>query len=64
VGLAEPAVPVTVVVGDRDLAATRLWARRIAARTPGATLTELPAADHVPMLSAPDAFERLVRSVL
>ncbi|GIG64921.1 alpha/beta fold hydrolase [Phytomonospora endophytica] len=61
---AELAVPVSVLVGERDFEATRLWARRLAAQVPDATLTVLPEADHFPMLSAPEAFERHLRGVL
>ncbi|MFF0293012.1 alpha/beta fold hydrolase [Kitasatospora sp. NPDC004614] len=61
---AELAVPVSVLVGGSDLEATRLWARRLAAQAPDATLTELPEADHFPMLSAPAAFEKYLRALL
>lgn len=61
---AEIGVPVSVLVGGRDFEATRLWARRLAAQAPGATLTVVPEADHFPMLTAPDVFEGLIREVL
>jgi 3-oxoadipate enol-lactonase len=61
---AELTVPVDVVAGEHDFAGTRLWARRLAAQAPKATLVELPGADHFPMLSAPEAFDRVVRAAL
>ncbi|OKJ16833.1 alpha/beta fold hydrolase [Kitasatospora sp. CB01950] len=61
---AELAVPVSVLVGEHDLPATRLWARRLAEQVPDAELTALPEADHYPMLSAPAAFERFLRGLL
>ncbi|MDG6109834.1 alpha/beta hydrolase [Dactylosporangium aurantiacum] len=61
---AELSVPVDVVVGGRDLAATRLWARRIAAQAPHAALIEVPEGDHFPMLSAPAEFERVLREAI
>jgi len=61
---AELAVPVSVLVGSHDLPGTRLWSRRLAAQAPDAELTELPDADHFPMLSAPAEFERYVRELL
>jgi 3-oxoadipate enol-lactonase len=61
---AELAVPVDVVIGGRDLAATRLWARRLAEQAPQANLIEMPGADHFPMLSAAADFERVLRRVL
>ena len=60
----EIAVPVSVVVGERDFVATQLWARRLAAQAPHATLEVLPEADHFPMFSAPREFERIVREAL
>jgi 3-oxoadipate enol-lactonase len=61
---AELTVPVDVVAGEHDFAGTRLWARRLAAQAPKATLVELPGADHFPMLSAPEAFDGVVRAAL
>ncbi|MFD8482401.1 alpha/beta fold hydrolase [Kitasatospora sp. NPDC059673] len=61
---AELTVPVSVLVGGHDLEATRLWARRLAAQAPDAELTEFPEADHFPMLSVPDEFERFLRALL
>jgi non-heme chloroperoxidase len=61
---AELAVPVAVFVGGRDFDGTRLWARRLAAQAPRATLLEVPEADHFGMLSAPEPFERFVRDNL
>jgi pimeloyl-ACP methyl ester carboxylesterase len=61
---AEITVPVSVVVGGHDFEGTRRWAQRIADQAPNATLTLLPRADHFPMLSAPQDFERIVREAL
>lgn len=58
---AELTVPVDVVVGGRDFASTRLWARRLAEQAPRASLIEVPGGDHFPMLSAPADFERILR---
>jgi 3-oxoadipate enol-lactonase len=60
----EITVPVSVLVGAHDLANTRLWAQRIANEVPEATLTVLAEADHFPMLSTPDEFERFLRDTL
>jgi pimeloyl-ACP methyl ester carboxylesterase len=57
-------VPVAVLVGGRDFEGTRLWAKRIADQAPDATHTLLPEADHLPMLSTPQQFERFLRDVL
>lgn len=61
---AEITVPVSVFVGGRDFEGSRLWAERIASQAPDATLTVVPEADHMPMLSAPEDFERFLRGVL
>jgi pimeloyl-ACP methyl ester carboxylesterase len=60
----EITVPVSVLVGEHDLANTRLWAQRVADEVPDATLTVLAGADHFPMLSTPDQFERFLRDTL
>ncbi|MEV4508032.1 alpha/beta hydrolase [Dactylosporangium sp. NPDC049525] len=60
----ELTTPVDVVVGGHDFQATQLWARRLAAQVPGATLTVIPEGDHFPMLSAPSQFEGVVREAL
>jgi len=57
----EIAVRIQVVVGGHDFAGTRLWARRLAEQARSARLTVIPEADHFPMLSAPQEFERVVR---
>lgn len=62
--LAEITVPISVVVGRHDFAGTCLWAERIATQAPNATLTVLPDADHFPMFTAPDAFDRILRAAL
>jgi 3-oxoadipate enol-lactonase len=62
--LHEIAVPISVLVGERDFRGTQLWAQRIADRAPNATLTLIPQADHFPMLSTPQQFERFLRSTL
>lgn len=61
---AEIAVPVAVLVGARDFEGTRLWADRIADEVPQATLSVIPEADHMPMFSAPAAFQQFVSHVL
>ncbi|GAA3296921.1 alpha/beta hydrolase [Dactylosporangium vinaceum] len=61
---AEVTAPMDVIVGGHDLAGTRLWARRLAAGAPKATLVELPGADHFPFLSARPDFERILRAAL
>ncbi|MEU4241119.1 alpha/beta fold hydrolase [Actinoplanes sp. NPDC026619] len=61
---AELTVPVDVVIGGRDLASTRLWARRLAEQAPEANLIEVPDGDHYPMLSAPADFEPILRQAL
>ncbi|GGM44068.1 alpha/beta fold hydrolase [Dactylosporangium sucinum] len=60
----ELAVPVTILVGGRDFHGSVLWAHRLLHEAPDATLTVLPDADHFPMLSSPDRFERFLREVL
>lgn len=62
--LHEITVPVSVLVGGFDLTSTRLWADRILAQAPDATLTRLPGADHFPMLSTPKEFEAFLRAEL
>jgi len=61
---AEITAPVSVLLGGRDFQGTALWARRLASRAPSATLPVIPDADHFPMLSAPQEFERILREVL
>jgi 3-oxoadipate enol-lactonase len=61
---AEITTPISVLVGDHDFRGTVLWGQRIADQAPDATLTVLSGADHFPMLTAPDEFERFVREVL
>jgi 3-oxoadipate enol-lactonase len=56
--------PIDVLVGGHDFAATRLWAQRIADEAPHAGLTLIAEADHFPMLSTPDHFERFLRDAL
>jgi 3-oxoadipate enol-lactonase len=60
----EITTPVDVVAGGHDFQATQLWARRLAEQAPDTTLTVIPEGDHFPMLSAPHAFERVVRAAL
>ncbi|WP_460653366.1 alpha/beta fold hydrolase [Kribbella endophytica] len=61
---AEVTVPVSILVGERDFQGSQLWARRLAAQAPYAQLVVLPAADHMPMFSAPKAFRQFVESAL
>ena len=60
----EIATPISVLVGGRDFKGTQLWARRIADQAPHASLTVVPEADHFPMFSAPQQFERIVGDAL
>lgn len=61
---AELAVPVSVLVGEHDFQGTQLWAHRLASEAPDTTLTILPNADHMPMLSAPEAFRTFLLNAL
>lgn len=61
---AEIAGPIDVIVGGRDFESTRLWARRLANEAPNASLTVVPEADHFPMFSAPEQFERILREAV
>ena len=61
---AEITTPISVLLGGRDFQGTALWARRLANQAPSATLTVIPDADHFPMLSTPQEFERILREVL
>jgi pimeloyl-ACP methyl ester carboxylesterase len=60
----EIATPISVLVGGRDFRGTQLWAQRLAGQAPNAGLTVIPEADHFPMLTAPQQFERLLREAL
>jgi pimeloyl-ACP methyl ester carboxylesterase len=60
----EIASPISVLVGGRDFEGTRLWAERIVRQAPVASLTVFPEADHFPMLSTPQQFERFLREAL
>lgn len=60
----EITTPISILVGGRDFQSTRLWAERIMSQAPAATLTEIPEADHFPMLSAPQHFENFLRETL
>lgn len=60
----EITTPISVLVGGHDFESTRLWARRIVEQAPDASLTILAEADHFPMLSVPEAFERYLRETL
>lgn len=62
--LHEITVPISVLVGGRDFKSTALWAQRIVNQAPTASLTLIPEADHFPMLSAPQQFERILRETL
>jgi pimeloyl-ACP methyl ester carboxylesterase len=57
----EIATPIAVFSGGRDFEGTQLWARRLADQAPRASLLEVPEADHFPMFSAPERFERFLR---
>jgi pimeloyl-ACP methyl ester carboxylesterase len=57
---AELQPPIHVLVGKHDFHGTQLWAQRLKAQAPNATLSVLPHADHMPMFSAPAAFREWV----
>ncbi|GAA1673365.1 alpha/beta hydrolase [Kribbella yunnanensis] len=57
---AELQPPIHVLVGKHDFQGTQLWAHRLAAQAPTATLSVLPHADHMPMFSAPAAFREWI----
>ena len=61
---AEIDVPIAILVGERDFEGTQLWARRLADQAARASLLVAPEADHFPMLSAPQTFERFLRDAL
>ena len=61
---AEIGTPVAVFAGGRDFEGTQLWARRLADQAPQAGLFVAPEADHSPMFSDPQQFERFVREVV
>jgi non-heme chloroperoxidase len=62
--VAEIEPPVSVLIGERDFQGSQLWARRLTAQAPKADLTVIPAADHMPMFSAPAEFrEFIIRSL-
>lgn len=48
---------------QRDFRGIALWAQRLVSQAPSATLTVIPEADHFPMLSAPQEFERILREL-
>jgi 3-oxoadipate enol-lactonase len=60
----EIATPISVLLGGRDFKGTALWAQRLVNQAPSATLTVIPEADHYPMLSASQEFERILRELL
>ena len=60
----EIGVPVAVLVGSRDFEGTQLWARRLADQSAQASLLVASEADHFPMLSAPQRFERFLRDAM
>jgi len=61
---AELKTPVSVLIGERDFQGSQLWARRLADHAPDADLTIIPAADHMPMFSAPEEFREYVLRTL
>jgi pimeloyl-ACP methyl ester carboxylesterase len=61
---AELTTPISVLIGGRDFDGTQLWGHRLAAQAPHAELTLLPEADHMPMFSAPAAFQHFVSQAL
>jgi pimeloyl-ACP methyl ester carboxylesterase len=63
-GLGAIAVPTTVVVGAEDTVTPPEVARGLARAIPGAELVEIPGAGHLSNLDAPEAFLRVLESLL
>ncbi|GAA1678031.1 alpha/beta fold hydrolase [Fodinicola feengrottensis] len=61
---AEIVPPIAVFTGGRDFDGTQLWARRLADQAKEATLLVVPEADHSPIFSVPERFERFLRDAL
>ena len=59
-GLADVAVPTTVVVGSRDLLTPPRLGRALAAAIPGARLVEVPGAGHMLPYEEPDRLAELI----
>ena len=59
-GLADVAVPTTVVVGSRDLLTPPRLGRALAAAIPGARLVEVPGAGHMLPYEEPDLLAELI----
>ena len=62
--LADVAVPVLVIAGERDLPDLRRLADTVAQRIPGATLVVIPGVGHIVNLAAPGEFNRAVEGFL
>ena len=58
------AVPVLLIVGDRDAAEFQALARLVAGRIPKARVAVVRGAAHLPSMENPGAFNRLVREAL
>jgi 3-oxoadipate enol-lactonase len=57
-------LPALVLVGEHDLATPPATARAIAAAIPGAALTVLPGAAHIPTMQTPEAVTEAMQSFL
>jgi pimeloyl-ACP methyl ester carboxylesterase len=62
--LASLTVPVEMIWGEDDRLLTVAYARRAAARMPGARLEIIPACGHIPQRECPDAFAARLRAAL
>jgi len=61
---ADLAMPVAVMVGAEDPAVSLAEMEACVAAFPDATLTVLPGSGHLPMLEAPEAFEKAIEALL
>jgi 3-oxoadipate enol-lactonase len=62
--LGEIRAPMVLLLGDRDEPTMGYIGRGIVARVPGARLIDVPGADHLINLSAPEAFDSALRGLL
>lgn len=63
-GLGAIAVPTAVIVGEHDAITPPPLAEALAAAIPGAQLTVIPGAGHLPSIEAPQPFEAALRALL
>ncbi len=62
--MAELRMPVLFIIGEQDTEMVRRAAEGTAARVPGAHLWRVAGADHLPQLTAPEAFTRRISEFL